>query len=116
MRKLYESGKSVCGTSDMLLYAGGLPYHQRCCYLDFLNEATLVFKTSYKGMFSSANSSEGVGFLKGNIGKIVESEIFDVMLCLVHETNTVPKKQWCKDDYSCGFEILNPYREHIKLM
>ena len=116
MKKLYESGKSVCGTSDMFLYANGIPYHQKCMYLDFLNEATLVFKTSYKGVFSSANSSEGVGFLKGNIGEIVESKIDEVMICIVHDNNSVPKQQWCVEQYSCGFEILNPYRQHLKLM
>ena len=116
MQRLYESGKSVCGTSDMFLYANGIPYHQKCMYLDFLNEATLVFKTSYKGMFSSANSSEGVGFLKGNIGDIIESKIDEVMICIVHDNNSVPKQQWCVEQYSCGFEILNPYRRHLKLM
>jgi len=85
-------------------------------YLDFLNEATLVFKTSYKGMFNAGNSSEGVGFLKGNIGDIVESDISNVMICIVHDTNTVPKKQWCVDDYACSFNILDPYREHLKIL
>ena len=116
MQRLYESGKSVCGTSDMLLYCNGIPYHQRCMYLDFINEATIVCKTSYKGLFRSANSSEGVGFLSGQIGENIESDINKVMICIVHGSNTVPKKQWCKEDYACKFSILEPYREHLLIL
>ncbi len=113
MRQLYESGKSVCGTSDMLLYSDGITYHQRCMFLDMLHEATLVFRRSHKGTFRSANSSEGVSFLQGYLGDIVESDINKVMICMVHDSNTVPKKEWCKEIYSCDFNILNQYREHL---
>jgi glycosyltransferase involved in cell wall biosynthesis len=113
MRQLYESGKSVCGTSDMLLYSDGITYHQRCMFLDMLNEATLVFRRSHKGTFGNANSSEGVSFLQGYLGDIVESDINKVMICMVHDSNTVPKKEWCKEIYSCDFNILNQYREHL---
>ena len=113
MRQLYESGKSVCGTSDMLLYSEGITYHQRCMFLDMLNEATLVFRRSHKGTFRNANSSEGVSFLQGYLGDIVESDINKVMICIVHDSNTVPKKEWCKEIYSCDFNILNQYREHL---
>ena len=113
MTRLYETGKSVCGTSDMFLYSDGVTYHQRCMFLDMLNEATLVFKRKHKGTFSNANSSEGVSFLQGYIGEIVESDINKVMICIVHASNTVPKKAWCKEIYSCDFNILNQYREHL---
>ena len=116
MTRLYESGKSVCGTSDMFLYSDGVTYHQRCMFLDMLNEATLVFRRTHKGSFQSANSSEGVSFLRGYIGEIVESDINKVMVCIVHSSNTVPKQAWCKEIYSCDFNILNQYREHILIM
>jgi len=113
MTRLYETGKSVCGTSDMFLYSDGVTYHQRCMFLDMLNEATLVFRRTHKGSFSNANSSEGVSFLRGYIGEIVESDINNVMVCIVHGSNTVPKQAWCKEIYACDFNILNQYREHI---
>jgi len=113
MTRLYETGKSVCGTSDMFLYSDGVTYHQRCMFLDMLNEATLVFRRTHKGSFSNANSSEGVSFLRGYIGDIVESDINKVMVCIVHGSNTVPKQAWCKEIYACDFNILNQYREHI---
>ena len=113
MTRLYETGKSVCGTSDMFLYSDGVTYHQRCMFLDMLNEATLVFRRTHKGSFSNANSSEGVSFLRGYIGDIVESDINKVMVCIVHGSNTVPKQAWCKEIYACDFNILNQYREHL---
>ena len=116
MKRLYESGKSVCGTSDMFLYSDGVTYHQRCMFLDMLNEATLVFRRTHKGSFRSANSGEGISFLQGYIGDIVESDINKVMVCIVHASNTVPKQAWCKEIYACDFNILNQYREHLLIM
>lgn len=116
MVELAMSNKSVAGSSDMLIYSREKGcFRQSCLWIDFLNEATLVFKSCYKGQFLG-NSSEGVAFLKDFLGEIVELKIDDVMVCVAHQTNTVAKAKWLEDKYMTSFEILNPYRQHLEIL
>jgi glycosyltransferase involved in cell wall biosynthesis len=117
MTELAMSGKAVAGSADMLIYNREKGCFRQCCmWIDYLNEATLVFKSSYKGQFGSGGSSEGVTFLKDYIGEIVELKIDDVMVCVAHTTNTVTKDKWLDEKYVTSFEILNPYRHHLEIL
>ena len=117
MTQLAMSGKSVAGSADMLIYNREKGCFRQCCmWIDFLNEATLVFKSSYKSRFGSSGSSEGVPFLKEYTGEIIELKIDDVMVCVAHTNNTVAKEKWLDEKYATSFEILNPYRLHLELL
>jgi len=117
MTQLAMSGKSVAGSADMLIYNREKGCFRQCCmWIDFLNEATLVFKSSYKSRFSSGGSSEGVAFLKEYTGDIIELNIDDVMICVAHKTNTVAKEKWLDEKYATSFQILDPYRDHLELL
>lgn len=117
MTELAMSGKSVAGSADMLIYNREKGCFRQCCmWIDFLNEATLVFKSSYKSRFSSGSSSEGVAFLKEYTGEIFELKIDDVMICVAHTTNTVAKEKWLDEKYATSFQILDPYRDHLELL
>ncbi len=117
MTQLAMSGKSVAGSADMLIYNREKGCFRQCCmWIDFLNEATLVFKSSYKSRFSSGGSSEGVAFLKEYTGEIIELNIDDVMICVAHTTNTVAKEKWLDEKYATSFQILDPYRDHLELL
>jgi glycosyltransferase involved in cell wall biosynthesis len=116
MVELAMSGKSVAGSADMLIYNREKGCFRQCCmWIDYLNEATLVFKSSFEGQFLG-NSSEGVPFLKEYTGEIIELKIDDVMVCVAHTTNTVAKEKWLDEKYATSFEILNPYRLHLELL
>ena len=117
MTQLAMSGKSVAGSADMLIYNREKGCFRQCCmWIDFLNEATLVFKSSFKSRFSSGGSSEGVAFLKEYTGEIIELKIDDVMICVAHTTNTVAKEKWLDEKYATSFQILDPYRDHLELL
>jgi len=117
MVELAMSGKSVAGSADMLIYNREKGCFRQCCmWIDFLNEATLVFKSSFKSRFGSGGSSEGVAFLKEYTGDIIELNIDDVMICVAHKTNTVAKEKWLDDKYLTSFQILDPYRDHLELL
>ena len=64
------------------------------------NEATLVYRKSYweEHKFGS-NLQEGIEFLKGNSHQIVDTDISKLMVCLCHETNTINKQGWFKNEY-----------------
>jgi glycosyltransferase involved in cell wall biosynthesis len=117
MTQLAMSGKSVAGSADMLIYNREKGCFRQCCmWIDFLNEATLVFKSSYKSRFGSSGSSEGVAFLKEYTGEIIELKIDDVMVCVAHTNNTVAKEKWLDEKYATSFQILDPYRDHLELL
>ena len=117
MTQLAMSGKSVAGSADMLIYNREKGCFRQCCmWIDFLNEATLVFKSSFKSRFSSGGSSEGVAFLKEYTGEIIELKIDDVMVCVAHTNNTVAKEKWLDEKYATSFQILDPYRDHLELL
>jgi glycosyltransferase involved in cell wall biosynthesis len=116
MVELAMSGKSVAGSADMLIYNREKGCFRQCCmWIDYLNEATLVFKSSFEGQFLG-NSSEGIAFLKKYIGEIIELKIDDVMVCVAHTTNTVAKEKWLDESYATSFKILDPYRRHLELL
>lgn len=97
---LIKSGKSVSGSADMIMKQENNYYEQRCLYLDLLNEATLVYTKEYASthFFENANSSEGRSFLS-ELKHIIETDINKIMVCIVHDGNTVNKNAWLTDKY-----------------
>jgi len=51
-----------------------------------------------KNKFGS-NLQEGIKFLEKNIHRIVDTDISKLMVCLCHETNTINKQGWFKNEY-----------------
>lgn len=112
---LLRSGKSITGSSDMLMYYKPFTYKLRCVYLHGLNEATLVIDTAQvKFRFTEQNSSEALEPLKEYIGDIAESDIDKVMMCLCHEENTINKKIWLQDKYKTQFNMAD-YIQHLNI-
>ena len=113
---LLRSGKSITGTSDMLMYYQEQTYRLSCIFLHAINEATLVIDTDNVNLiFEEQNSSEGLQPLKTHIGDIVQSDINKVMVCLCHEENTINKKIWLDTKYKTQFD-MKEYTEHLKII
>ena len=111
---LIQSGKSLSGSSDMLLYDGKSTFKQSCIYLNYLNEATMCYTKKYalEQDFSCSMSSEGISFC--DIKHINELDINSIMVCLCHEKNTVDKSMWATDKYLCNLN-LEKYKKHLDL-
>ena len=109
---LLKTGKDVTGSADMIMFDGRRVYRQSCCFLNMLNEATLVFRTSYNGMFDASSKGEGRHFLN-KLGSIVEGDIEKIMICVCHNSNTVEKSSWLIDKYLTTYKLLDPYKEHM---
>ena len=113
---LLMSGKSITGTSDMLMYYQEQTYRLSCIFFHAINEATLVIDThNVKLKFKEQNSSEGLEPLKNHIGDIVQTDINKVMCCLCHQENTIDKKIWIKERYKTEFN-MSEYDEHLKII
>ena len=113
---LLMSGKSITGTSDMLMYYQEQTYRLSCIFFHAINEATLVLDThNVKLKFKEQNSSEGLEPLKNHIGDIVQTDINKVMCCLCHQENTIDKKIWIKERYKTEFNT-SEYDEHLKII
>ena len=113
---LLMSGKSITGTSDMLMYYQEQTYRLSCIFFHAINEATLVIDThNVKLKFKEQNSSEGLEPLKNHIGDIVQTDINKVMCCLCHQENTIDKKIWIKERYKTEFNT-SEYDEHLKII
>jgi len=113
---LLMSGKSITGTSDMLMYYQEQVYRLSCIFFHAINEATLVIDThNVKLKFKEQNSSEGLEPLKNHIGDIVQTDINKVMCCLCHQENTIDKKIWIKERYKTEFN-MSEYDEHLKII
>jgi glycosyltransferase involved in cell wall biosynthesis len=91
------NGRDVSGSSDMLLVRGDEVHSQSCLWFDHINEATLCCHRSYAEthFFGDVSSSEGLSFIEPS--KLVEVPIERIMLCVVHDSNTVPKEVWMKN-------------------
>jgi hypothetical protein len=75
---LLDTGKSISGTSAMLMYSNNQYYKLNCLYLHALNEATICIDTfKIKFRFNTTMTSEGLEPLKLVIGQIVETNIFN---------------------------------------
>jgi len=98
--EMETNDKSIAGSADMCVYHKGDFYKQKCLFLHYLNEATLVFKKSIWSPFNSTNSNEGLPFLEKHLGNIIETNIDRLMCCIAHDHNTIPKKQWLVDQYN----------------
>jgi glycosyltransferase involved in cell wall biosynthesis len=111
---LIQSGKSLSGSSDMLMYDGKNTYKQHCIYLNFLNEATLCYTKEYSknNDFKIGMSSEGLSFCK--IKDISELDINHIMICLCHSSNTVDKKPWTGLKYLSKID-MDIYKKHLEL-
>jgi len=113
---LLMNGKSITGTSDMLMYYQEQTYRLSCIFFHAINEATLVLDThNVKLKFKEQNSSEGLEPLKNHIGDIVQTDINKVMCCLCHQENTIDKKIWIKERYKTEFNT-SEYDEHLKII
>lgn len=113
---LLRNGKSITGSSDMLMYYKPFTYKLRCVYLHALNEATLVIDTSQINLkFTEQNSSEALEPLKKYIGEIVQSHIDKVMICLCHEENTINKKIWLEEKYKNQIDMAD-YIQHLNIL
>ena len=113
---LLMNGKSITGTSDMLMYYQEQTYRLSCIFQHAINEATLVLDTHYIQLkFKEQNSSEGLEPLKEHIGDIVQTDINKVMVCLCHDKNTIDKKIWLKPRYKTEFNMVE-YDEHLKIL
>ena len=108
---LLMSGKSLTGSSDMLLYYDEKCYKQCCIYLNYINEATMTYTKKYSNEhdFIDSNSGEGVNFCCAK--DIVETPIEDIMLCLCHSSNTINKKVWLDEKYKISYD-LKAYENH----
>ena len=112
--EMETNDKSIAGSADMNVYCDGMFYKQRCMFLHMLNEATLVFKRDLHYKFASTNSNEAVPFLQQHLGNIVETNIDRVMCCISHDSNTIPKTQWLKDQFKT--EPLTQYEKHMEII
>lgn len=106
--------KPIAGSADMYLYVEDKWFKQRCVFLDYLNEATMVFKKSIWTGFADTNSNEAVPFLTKNLENIIETKIENLMCCVAHDNNTISKKAWCSDTYKAV--PLSQYSKHIKIL
>jgi len=80
IHRLLMSGKSITGTSDMLMYYQEQTYRLSCIFFHAINEATLVIDTHHIQLkFKEQNSSEGLEPLKNHICDIVQTESNKVM-------------------------------------
>jgi len=111
--EMETNDKSISGSADMNVYCNGTFYKQRCMFLHMLNEATLVFRRDLHYKFASTNSNEAVPFLQKHLGNIVETNINRVMCCISHDSNTIPKTLWIKEQFKT--EALTQYEKHIEI-
>jgi|TARA_R110000764_G_scaffold2175_1_gene9324 glycosyltransferase involved in cell wall biosynthesis len=99
---LIRTGKYITGSADMIMLKDNEYYIHRCSMLTSLNEATIVCVNN-KRQYNETNSSEGLGFLSGMASHIVETNIKDIMVCLVHSDNSVNKSKFLKEKCSKPF-------------
>lgn len=99
--KLSTTDYQVCGQADMLMYHKDTNqfYQQSCMFIHLFNEATLVFKRKYwlENKFSETSSGEAVGFLSNHCECLFE--VKPQMVCIIHDTNTISKDHWLKEQY-----------------
>lgn len=88
---------SVTGSSDMLFINPITSYtgFQSCVYLNQINEATMAYKSEYAQVhhFANRSDSENESFLR-NVSVIVETPVHEIMVCTIHDGNTVSKTPW----------------------
>jgi len=109
------NNKSIAGSADMYMYNKEHKwFKQRCFFIHYLNEATMVFKKSAWTGFGDTNSNEAVPFLEKNIGNIIETKIENLMCCVAHDNNTISKRAWFSDIYKA--EPLPQYSKHIEIL
>jgi len=112
---LEKENKDVIGTSDMIfIYPDGQTGYMRNPLLSMANEATLVYKKTFweEKQFSDQQSSEAIHFLKGRHWQIAHSDIYKVMICICHSSNTVDKNVW----KTCSPVELPLYEKHKEIL
>jgi hypothetical protein len=77
----------------------------------------MVFTKEYslKHKFSNTMSNEGQGFLTKSLNDIYETKIEDIMVCIAHDNNTIPKGDWLVDSYMEKVD-MKKYNEHVALL
>jgi cellulose synthase/poly-beta-1,6-N-acetylglucosamine synthase-like glycosyltransferase len=112
---LEKEKKDVTGTSDMIfVYPDGHTGSMRNPWFSMANEATLVYKKTFweEKQFSSQQSSEGLYFLENRHWQSGHSDIFKVMICICHSSNTVDKDVWKTNPQL----IIPPYDKHKEIL
>ena len=99
---LINSDRSISGSSDMQMMAlsNGKYYRSNCMFIHALNEATIVIdtmKTDFR--FDSSMTGEGLVSLSKYIKEIYCTNIVDIMCCVSHDSNTVPKNHIVNDKH-----------------
>ena len=114
---LVKSGKTISGSSDMIIMGKGKTFKQRCIYMDLINEATIVCTKEYalSHKFSNSMSNEGLGFITGCLNDIYETAIEDIMCCIAHNGNTVPKVEWLVEKYAMKID-MKMYNAHMRIL
>ena len=114
---LINSYKSISGSSDMqmLSISNGKYYRSNCMFIHALNEATIVIdtlKTNFR--FDDSMTGEGLVSLSKYIKEIYCTDIVDIMCCVSHDSNTVPKNHIVNDKH----EIKSPagYSDHLEIV
>jgi len=111
---LISSGKSLSGSSDMILYNFEKTYLQSCIYINYINEATMCYTKKYSEnhFFKEENSGEGLNFC--NIKYISLLDIYKIMICIIHKQNTINKNIWINEKYEKEID-LSIYKNHLNL-
>ena len=98
VRNLLNKPKGkVTGSSDMLFINPLTNYtgFQSCIFMNQINEATQAYWTEYGRAhhFLDQSHAENKSFVT-DVGLIIDTPISDIMVCVIHHTNTIDKTQW----------------------
>jgi len=112
-----KEGYGLFGSSCMLIT---FPEHDwkvcaSVCYdLHKINEATMIYKKSFwkEARFSNSSQAEGQPFLKGRETQIFSGDISNIMVCIAHDTNTISKQKWLKNEIPlCVYPLFNAHKK-----
>ena len=112
---LLLTGKQLTGSSDMIMYNKNNTFKQSCIYINYINEATMVYTKEYakNNNFSETNAGEGVSFCIPKF--ITDTRIDDIMVCICHNSITVDKNTWLLEKYKINFN-MDKYIKHLELL
>ena len=98
---LKTNNANLTGSNSMLFYDGSKFYAIQCKAKRQIHEATMCYtKKHWKSSNGYSNSSqgEGAGMIDNfNENKIINGEIHHMMVCVVHNNNTIDKNKFLTD-------------------
>ena len=98
---LKTNNANLTGSNSMLFYDGSKFYAIQCEAKRQIHEATMCYtKKHWKSSNGYSNSSqgEGAGMIDNfNENKIINGEIIHMMICVVHNNNTIDKNKFLTD-------------------